>query len=232
MQLPDPTVRSKMLGLALPLKEEMLRSASTSSSASPNLGPGFRPGHSRGRSLNIEANTQPIQRAPVPILTGKKEPRSGSVSGSVKSSFLRKAKSTNSLRAASATVASSSSTTSTVEERKRPSHNRTTSASSIFRSFGRSGGSVAASATGKEREREPSDGEDATWWAVRMRSASCAVLEVQEVGKLRGRLRAEPPSWVQEFLRHGGYQGLLERLKELLDVEWRCVSRSRSKNAG
>lgn len=28
--------------------------------------------------------------------------------------------------------------------------------------------------------------------------------------------------WVEEFVKHGGYTGLLERLKELLDIEWRC----------
>lgn len=64
-------------------------------------------------------------------------------------------------------------------------------------------------------------GQDAAWWAERIRSASCAVLEPKEVGKLRGRLRNEPPTWVDEFLREGGYVGLLARLKELLDVEWR-----------
>jgi len=30
--------------------------------------------------------------------------------------------------------------------------------------------------------------------------------------------------WVDEFLKSGGYLGLLERLKELLDMEWRCVA--------
>lgn len=220
MQLPDLTVRSKMLGLALPLKEEMLRSAAASSSTtSPTLRTSARPTHSRGRSLNIEANNVPIQRAPVPIDTGDKK---DSDHGSVRASFLRKAKSTNSLRAASATQSRSGTS---IKQAKRPSHSRATSASSLFRSIGRATGS-SSSSYAATREREQSiDDEDATYWAVRIRSAGCAVLEVKEVGRLRGRLRAEPPSWVREFLRHGGYEGLLERLKELLDVEWRWVYR-------
>lgn len=221
MQLPDPTVRQKMLSLALPLKEEMLRSASAASSSLTAPG---RPTHSRGRSLNVDTptrsptpNTSPIQVTPVPILTekgpsGKKEKRTRSSSfGSALG--VRKTKSSQSLRAsaASATVAA----LGLGDQPRRPSHSRATSGSGLFRSLGRS--------SGKERSEEGGEGagEDATFWAVRIRSAGVGVLEVKEVGRLRGRLRAEAPSWMEDFIRHGGYLGLLERLKELLDVEWR-----------
>lgn len=215
MQLPDVSVRNKMFTLALPLKEEMLRSAS---SPSATLAPpsNSRSSHSRGRSLDVRSpspNTTPIQVTPVQIDTGKdsgkKEKRGRSASfGSALG--VRKTKSNQSLRAsaASATVANSGG-------ERRPSHSRTSSATSIFRSLGRSSGNKTSD------EMDAAAGEDATWWAVRIRSAGVGVLEVKEVGKLRGRLRAEAPSWVEEFIRHGGYLGLCERLKELLDVEWR-----------
>lgn len=213
MQLPDPSVRRKMFTLALPLKEEMLRSAS---SPLATLSPpsNARSSHSRGRSVDVRSpsspNTTPIQVMPVAILEGKeggkKEKRARS------SSFgaglgVRKTKSNQSLRASAASA--------TVANDRRPSHSRTPSATSIFRSLGRSSGNKTSD------EMDMAAGEDATWWAVRIRSAGVGVLEVKEVGRLRGRLRAEAPSWVEDFIRHGGYLGLCERLKELLDVEWR-----------
>ncbi|KAL8280110.1 hypothetical protein RQP46_007440 [Phenoliferia psychrophenolica] len=100
----------------------------------------------------------------------------------------------------------------------RPTHNRTTSATGLLRSLGRSSGAAVAGAVGGSVGEE-----DATWWAVRIRSTGCEALEVKEVGRLRGRLRTEDPAWVEEFIKHGGYTGLMERLKQLLDVEWRQV---------
>lgn len=32
---------------------------------------------------------------------------------------------------------------------------------------------------------------------------------------------ASPRSWIDEFVKRGGYVGLLERLKDLLEKEWR-----------
>lgn len=225
MQLPDPSVRQKMLSLALPLKEEMLRSASASPSSSSTLSPAARPSHSRGRSLNIDSsahspNLTPIQTHQVPFLTakeGKKEKRARSNSfGSALAGGVRKTKSSQSLRAsaASATVATST------EQPSRPStshsHSRTPSATSLlFRSLGRSTPSPSYPSEPTANE------EDATFWAVRIRSASVGVLQVKEVGRLRGRLRSEKTGWVEEFLRQGGYKGLLERLGEVLGVEWR-----------
>ncbi|KAF8656259.1 hypothetical protein AX16_002695 [Volvariella volvacea WC 439] len=51
--------------------------------------------------------------------------------------------------------------------------------------------------------------------------ASSTQLEIESVKKLRMMLRNEAASWTQEFLSHGGYNALLTRLNELLEVEWR-----------
>jgi hypothetical protein len=171
MQLPDRTVRDKMLGLALPLKEEMLRSASAAFPTT--LTAPSRSTHQRGRSLNVEASI-PVQRAP----QSKKE--------GVKSAFLRKTKSSVSLRATS-----SASASSVLEPPRRPGHTRTSSATSvILRSLGRSSGTAV---TKEQAAAGGEAAEDATWWAVRVRSSNCKSLEVKEVGRLRGRLRNEAP---------------------------------------
>lgn len=39
--------------------------------------------------------------------------------------------------------------------------------------------------------------------------------------KLRMLLRHENTAWVDQFLRLGGYRLILERMKEMVDVEWR-----------
>ncbi|GAA5980792.1 hypothetical protein JCM11641_002653 [Rhodosporidiobolus odoratus] len=214
MQLPDRTVRTKMLGLAFPLKEEMLRSAvNPLNQSTSSLRPATRPKHQRGRSLNL-ADSQPPSAAPQPA---KKEGGSG-----FRSAFLRKSKSNNTLREEAAKEAASALSVSTSasggETKGRPrSHSRTASAASaIFRSFGKSSGAGAAAAVASAI-----DTEDATYWAVRLRSTKCSSLDVKELGRLRGRLRTEAPIWVNEFIKSEGYLGMLERLKELLDMEWR-----------
>ncbi|GAA5889587.1 hypothetical protein JCM6882_007077 [Rhodosporidiobolus microsporus] len=232
MQLPDRTVRTKMLGLALPLKEEMLRSASTlPSTSSATLRPPSRPTHQRGRSLNLADSQSQSQSRPPPstgVPVSKKEGGSG-----FKSTFLRKTKSGASLREKAAKDGSASLSVSTSgpgssDRPRRPSsHSRTASATSIlFRSFGKSSGSKAAAEASSAvsptiGSAGAVDAEDATYWAVRLRSTKCAHLEVKELGRLRGRLRNEAPKWVDEFIKSGGYLGLLERLKELLEMEWR-----------
>ncbi|SCZ95238.1 BZ3500_MvSof-1268-A1-R1_Chr11-2g03376 [Microbotryum saponariae] len=220
MQLPNRSVRTKMLGLALPLKEEMLRAShlssptpsshSTSSHAVPSVSvQAARPNgahHQRGRSLNNAYDSPPITPA-----TTKKE-------SSFKSVVMRKSKSNSSLRAAASLPVTSS--------KKRgdgsATHSRTSSATSIIlRSFGKSSGKdVAPSASGPST-KSAVEGEDAVWWAVRMRSSSSSALEVHEVARMRRRLRNETPGWVNDFLTNGGYVGMLERLKELLEMEWR-----------
>jgi hypothetical protein len=50
---------------------------------------------------------------------------------------------------------------------------------------------------------------------------SSTVMDVEVVKKLRLLLRNESASWTEEFLARGGYEALLTRLNELLEVEWR-----------
>ncbi|KAI5481888.1 hypothetical protein MNV49_000165 [Pseudohyphozyma bogoriensis] len=190
MQLPSQAVRTKMLSVTLKVKEDMLASSTISA----------RPSHSRSHSqgnINLSASVGP----------GAMPPLDGPVSKKERSSkpFLRKTKSSSSLKGK-------------VEDIRPPSrsgHTRTASASSLFKSFGRSSGASAAAGEGEWEK------EDASWWAVMMRTSKNESLDVKEVGRLRGRLRGETPKWIDEFLKHGGYTGLLERLKQVLDVEWR-----------
>jgi hypothetical protein len=46
-------------------------------------------------------------------------------------------------------------------------------------------------------------------------------MEVERMGKLRMLLRHESTGWVQAFLDAGGYELVLARLQDLLDIEWR-----------
>ncbi|KAI0635582.1 armadillo-type protein [Trametes polyzona] len=50
---------------------------------------------------------------------------------------------------------------------------------------------------------------------------SSTVLDVEVVKKLRLLLRNEAASWTDAFVRTGGYDAILTRLNEILDVEWR-----------
>lgn len=210
MQLPDRTVRTKMLLLTLPLKEEMLRSAlNPPSSSSSTLRLPARPSHQRGRSLNLH-DSQPSSTAPTAV--GKKE------GGSRLKSFLRSTKSNSSLRDRAAKDALSTAASTDGNRARRPSHSRNVSGTSFLsRSFGKSVGATLAA----QVATTPDHAADATYCAVQLRSTSCANLNVKELGKLRGRLRTEPPAWVDEFIKSGGYTGMLERLKELLEMEWR-----------
>ncbi|BGP49355.1 hypothetical protein JCM10450v2_005243 [Rhodotorula kratochvilovae] len=214
MQLPDRTVRTRMLTLALPLKEEMLRAAASnpSSSSSSSLRASHRPSHARGRSLNF-FDSQSSGEAPA--AKAKKDGGSGF------KTFLRKAKSNGSLRAQASKDAPKDAALAVPRAPSRSrarSHSRTASATNILmRSFGRAGGAAVAPNAGASATED----EDAPWWAVRLRSATCAALEAKELGRLRTRLRNEAPGWVDEFIKSGGYLGMLERLKELLELEWR-----------
>ena len=46
-------------------------------------------------------------------------------------------------------------------------------------------------------------------------------MEVSRCKKLRMLLRHESTTWVRRFLELGGYKLVLQRLQEVLDVEWR-----------
>jgi len=171
MELPDRTVRTKMLGLAFPLKEEMLRSASNPNSSSTSSST-TRPHHQRGRSFNF--SELPPSATTTASNSTKKE------SSGFKSTFLRKTKSNQSLR---------NSTNTTTSDASKSSHSRAPSATSIlFRSFGKSGGGAVQAEVGRN------EGEEAEWWAQRLRSMSCSELDVKELGRLRGRLRNETPA--------------------------------------
>jgi hypothetical protein len=50
-------------------------------------------------------------------------------------------------------------------------------------------------------------------------------MDVGRVKKLRMLLRNEVTTWVADFLDAGGYVRILERIQDLLDVEWRWVPR-------
>ncbi|KAI0351701.1 hypothetical protein OH77DRAFT_1486744 [Trametes cingulata] len=52
-------------------------------------------------------------------------------------------------------------------------------------------------------------------------SQSSTALDVEVVKKLRLLLRNEAASWTDAFVRSGGYEAILTRLNEILDVEWR-----------
>ncbi|GAA5999718.1 uncharacterized protein JCM10292_003716 [Rhodotorula paludigena] len=221
MQLPDRTVRTRMLGLALPIKEDMLRAASSSPPSS--LSAPRRPSHQRGRSLNNALDTSHGRPAGPDVSRTK-----SSGGGSGFKSFLRKTKSNGSLRAQNAKDAAASSPTvglgapaSRPSSRAR-SHSRTASATNILlRSFGKSAGAAVAAQVGATGAGAGEEGEDELYWAQRLRSARVAQLDAKELGRLRARLRNEAPGWVNEFITDGGYLGMLERLQELLEMEWR-----------
>ncbi|GAA5896035.1 uncharacterized protein JCM6883_001693 [Sporobolomyces salmoneus] len=208
MELPDRSVRTKMQGLAFPLKEEMLRSAAANPTLSLSSSSTPRPRHQRGRSFHF--SELPPSATTSASSSIKKE-------SGFKSTFLRKTKSNQSLRNSTNSPATTG-TTSTSESLK-TSHSRAPSATSILlRSFGKSGGTAVSA---ELRKDGTADMEEPAWWAERLGSAGCSQLSVKELGKLRGRLRNEAPGWVDEFIKAGGYTGMLQRLKELLEMEWR-----------
>lgn len=200
MQLPDRTVRTRMLGLALPLKEDMLRAASSSPPSS--LSAPRRPSHQRGRSLNNALDAS-HGRPAGPDVTRTKS----SGGGSGFKSFLRKTKSNGSLRAQNAKdAAASSSAVGLGAPAARPpsrarSHSRTASATNILlRSFGKSAGAAVAAQVGATGAGAGGEGENALHWAQRLRSACVAQLDAKELGRLRARLRNEAPGCVFPFI--------------------------------
>ena len=191
MQVPDATVRNKMLGLTLAVKEGMLAGGGASLSRSVNGCAASAGGRERENLADH---------------------RLSSSAGKSSSKAMRKTKSSGALRPGTGDGSHSA---------KRPGHSRTTSATSILlRSFGKSSGK-AASKEVAAAVPSADDGEAPGWWASHIAHTLAKDLDPKEVGQLRGRLRTEAPGWVQDFIRQGGYAGLLARLKELLEVEWR-----------
>jgi hypothetical protein len=191
MQLPDPTVRSRMLGLALPLKAEMLRTAAVTS---PTLNASSRSLHQRGRSMNTLDGSKMVEA----LNANKAEApaASSSTGGSGIKSFLRKAKSNSSLRSqnlhdATAVVPSTPTSSSGGRRARSKSHSRTASSSSMFRSLGKSSGAGAGATVADAAVDAAAEGP--AFWASRLRTGSIETLRVKELGRLRGRMRNESP---------------------------------------
>jgi hypothetical protein len=58
-------------------------------------------------------------------------------------------------------------------------------------------------------------------WAMILRTTTHKTLLPSHLIKLRMLLRNEKPDWVAQWIQCSGYRGLLERLNELVDLEWR-----------
>ena len=105
---------------------------------------------------------------------------------------------------------------------RKPLHDRNGSSSiSFLKSLIPKKSSSSLSSDYARQDTVDDDQYDATLQADKFRSTSNAELRVAEVGQLRLRLRGRKTAWVVEFLKHGGYLGMLDRLKELLELEWR-----------
>lgn len=71
---------------------------------------------------------------------------------------------------------------------------------------------------------ESSKQEGSAWWAMYLKSHNFRELKAADLKKLRVALRTKPPDWSREFVGFGGYNALLKRLKELLEIEWRSAT--------
>ncbi|KAH9473012.1 hypothetical protein Pst134EA_000094 [Puccinia striiformis f. sp. tritici] len=74
---------------------------------------------------------------------------------------------------------------------------------------------------GHETIEDSSKQEGSAWWAMYLKSHNFRELRASDLKKLRVALRTKPPAWSNEFIGFGGYNALLKRLKELLEIEWR-----------
>ena len=248
MSLTD-TVRRQMLTITPALKAQMLAAASftpatallpppsptKSIGSSWNFSPKKRSvrskSHSRGESLKdnlfdtaprtLFGNGNESKRPS--LFRGDSQEEKKPAKGSVFSSSLHKTKSSASLR----TLNNRSPTYGADEDPlsvspRKPLHNRNGSASiSFLKSLIPKKSSSSLSSDYARQEGVDEDHHDAALQANKFRSTSNADLRVAEVGQLRLRLRGRKTAWVVEFLKHGGYLGMLDRLKEVLELEWR-----------
>lgn len=83
-------------------------------------------------------------------------------------------------------------------------------------------GASRASSQGS-RSGQLDEKEGSAWWAMRLKSRTYRDLDAAELKRLRVALRTQAPSWTAEFVVYGGFAAMMKRLKELLEVEWRCV---------
>ena len=61
----------------------------------------------------------------------------------------------------------------------------------------------------------------APYYATMLKATDSSRLEVAKVKKMRAILSSESPAWLEEFFEEGGYDAMLFRLRELLEMEWR-----------
>lgn len=72
------------------------------------------------------------------------------------------------------------------------------------------------------KEIDPAVSQAAAAQAHMLRTKSMKQLDpVKDVRKLRVLLRNESLAWVTEWIKFGGYRGLMERLHEVVTLEWR-----------
>lgn len=72
------------------------------------------------------------------------------------------------------------------------------------------------------RDIDPTVSQAAAAQAHMIRTKSLKALDpVKDVRKLRVLLRNESLAWVAEWIKFGGYRGLMERLHEVVTLEWR-----------
>lgn len=73
--------------------------------------------------------------------------------------------------------------------------------------------------------RSGSERDGPAWWAMQLKAHNFRELEPTELRRLRVALRTQAPTWTAEFVSYGGFGAMMKRLRELLDIEWRCVHR-------
>lgn len=71
-------------------------------------------------------------------------------------------------------------------------------------------------------EVDPAISQSAATYAHLIRTKKIKALDpLKDVRKLRMLLRHESLMWVSEWIKYGGYRGLMDRLHEILNLEWR-----------
>lgn len=89
--------------------------------------------------------------------------------------------------------------------------NPSTSSLSHFRSVSGSFG----------REKNVSSKSGAVTLATMLKANDTSCLDINRIKKMRAVISSESPSWLTEFFQEGGYDAMLTRLNEILQMEWR-----------
>lgn len=61
----------------------------------------------------------------------------------------------------------------------------------------------------------------APYYATMLKATDTSRLDVAKVKKMRAVLSSESPAWLEEFFDQGGYEAMMFRLRELVEMEWR-----------